>query len=743
NDLLLLSGRLDISDLSNFSASLFLKETSSEYLQNYLEFLEITLPEFDGLSLSAAYNRAGKYEIDAQVYVQGFDMEPLHRVSGQVGVQGTLSDAKISGSVSNRLDELIIIEGTARALPSFDLDINARTSQLSLDKVLREEYLDITLDADLGFSYHDILGTTPQMTMHAKVFAVNAIYDDIVIDSLVVDVSQSSNVLSINNVRVYAGDLIDLRIGGSLDYNILSNTFFEGNRELELELDLELMCWLKNNIAYIEDAKGKTHLNVSIGTFEDEFSISKGRLAITNASVKLADQIDPITDFRLIGDIQNNKFTIRDASFKMGLGSLGISNYFEPEPSDHFMVGPLDLGIMQIRTHGSGLDLHIPEVTPPRTLSRVVIKGRNNPYLIVKGPFDNMKIKGDVVVSNANIVFPSNTDNLLKMAYSVRQVAVSKPSSGESLPLPFVLDAMITIQDNTRYLTYPVNIEVTQNSFLHLLYDGQQFIVNEANFTSERGTIDFFGTIFQVDFISVTMIDTQNIMEISGSFFRRAYDGTMISLNITTSRDTDKDILSRLEFNLTSDNPQDRTITDIISRLRYNESAQDLSRDQRQSLLQDEAFTMISQNLDSSILTPFFYPIENRIRRFLRLDNFSIKAGFIQNLYTEYSTDSSQFSEFGDMKSLDNDIVQLSSSILLNNLSLSMSKYLGRKTFIDYKLSLQEATDLSKKTRLLVSHDTSLRFLLPWRLRIAYTLKYEAVDDNISHEVMLQRTFRF
>jgi len=72
-----------------------------------------------------------------------------------------------------------------------------------------------------------------------------------------------------------------------------------------------------------------------------------------------------------------------------------------------------------------------------------------------------------------------------------------------------------------------------------------------------------------------------------------------------------------------------------------------------------------------------------------------------------------------------------------------MSKYLGRRLFLDYELELQEATDLQKRTRLMVSHGTSIRALLPKKLRLSYTFKYTPIDKELSHEIFLQRSFRF
>ncbi|MDD3283406.1 MAG: hypothetical protein PHY41_08035, partial [Candidatus Cloacimonetes bacterium] len=304
-------------------------------------------------------------------------------------------------------------------------------------------------------------------------------------------------------------------------------------------------------------------------------------------------------------------------------------------------------------------------------------------------------------------------------------------------------DLRLNIGENVRYVTYPTNLYLSPGGFLHLLYDGNRFIVEEANITSDRGSIDFFGTVFQVDNIAISMIDQQNILSVDGRFYKRTPDGSTIALTVTSSPEYDKGFFDRLQLNLTSDNPQDQNISQVLSRLRYNQNMDELPEDQKQNLLQDEALGLIGGNLNSTVLTPFFYPVENWIRRNLKLDGFSINAGFIQNIFSEYSSNPSQLADMADLSNLSSDITRFSSSILLNNLSVSMSKYIGYRMFIDYELNLQEATDLQKKTKLLVSHDTSLRLVLPRQYRLGYTLNYSPQDTGFTHEIQLQKSWRF
>jgi len=231
---------------------------------------------------------------------------------------------------------------------------------------------------------------------------------------------------------------------------------------------------------------------------------------------------------------------------------------------------------------------------------------------------------------------------------------------------------------------------------------------------------------------------------IEGTLTHETADGTIVTLNINTDKENpDQSILKRVNFTLDSDDPDDNNAASILSRMRYNASSEQLSATQQGNLLQDEALGLISENLNTSLLSPLLYPLENNIRRLLRIDDFSIRAGFIENLFTKYTTNPNQLTGYTDLNQFVGNVSQFSSSILLNNLSIYMSKYLGRKFFLDYTLGLQEATDLQNRTQIVVSHEASLRWYLPAKFRLAYTFKYVPWDEQISHELMLQRSFKF
>jgi hypothetical protein len=743
NGKVLLSGYLDLARMADFGFDLAVTGMDSETVSAYYPALK--LPSIRGVDLFASYSRASGDTVSARLSIGEVNVSGLNPLSGRLRIHGPPGAVNLEGTISNHSRDLVSIAGSASLNGESRLQAVAAFTDLRTGQLMPDPPLDGGLSGQVSLELEKLLSSSRRLELAANLTSPSLVLPDLMtLNGVELALRQGPDLLTVDTLAVSAEGMGSLAASGALDYNLVSNTFFEGGHKLNLALSGKLFNWLKKSVGIITDASGESELTASIGTFEDQFMVYDGSLRIRDGMLALRDQIEPIRDLEIEAGFDQNRVLLESASCRMGQGRLVIENDFEDDPSSHFFVGFLDLGSFRLRIDEPGIIANIPLFTVPRSLTNVVLKGRNSAFATVKGPFDDMRISAEVLLSNASAVYPPNTDNLLSLIYSFRD-AFSRGNYEKSdpAPLPFNLDLMIRFGENIRYTTYPANISIQPGAYLHIIYDGQNWIPYAASFNSDQGTIDFFGTVFQADFLNVNILASQNILSIDGSFYRRAVDGTVITLGVSTDPDNSKPLFDRLNFALSSDNPDDRSVTQMLARLRYNKNTEELSETQQQSLLQDEALNLISDNLNTSILSPFLYPIENRIRRFLRLDNFSVNVGFIQNLFTEYSNDPQRLADYTDMKQFMGDITQFSSSILLNNLSVSMSKYLGSRFFLDYEFSLQEATDLQNRTRIVMSHDTSLRVFLPHQFRLGYTFKYEPQDDRLTHEVMLQRSFRF
>ncbi len=741
NDIVNLSGNLNLKNWQDLSFEVAMHDLTTAKLSAYYPDLALMVPDFKGLSLFSTYNRAGDRQLDTWLNIQSVDLISVIPLDLDLRLKGVPEDISILGNVMSKSQELLSLSGSGSVLPQISFALDAAMEDLKLQDVLTQPPGLGRFSGTAGIEITNVLSHTREIEFDADLRANELQFGEFNIDKAVVRAAQQAEALIVDSLWVVAKDLFTATAKGSLGFNVVKNEFFESDRTLNIDVKGQLFPWLKQLTDYIVDSRGVSNISLSVGNDDEQFIVRSGNIDIHSGHIMLKDQVEALRNIELKGIFTDNRFMIQRSTFDMGNGSFYLNNVFDPEPTDHFVLGFLDLGYFRVMIDQPGIQATIPVIAPPKTLSNIALKGQNSRYATVKGPFDDMKIEAYVTASNLDILFPPGADNLLNLILSVRSTG-KKPDT-DPVPLPFQMDLFVNIGENVRYVTYPTNLSLQPGGFLHLLYDGNAFIVKEVFISSERGTVDFFGTVFQVDNIAISMIDQQDIMNVEGHFYKRTPDGSTVSLNVRSTPEFDKSLLDRLEISLTSDNPADRNITQVLSRLRYNQSMDELPDEQKQNLLQDEALGLIGGNLNSTVLTPIFYPVENWIRRTLALDSFSINAGFIQNLFTEYSSDPSSLADMADLSNLTNDINRFSSSILLNNLSISMSKYLGYRFFVDYELGLQEATDLQKKTRLMVSHDTSLRLVLPKQYRVGYTFSYEPSEERITHEIMIQKTLRF
>ena len=699
----------------------------------------VALPDIGNISLAMDYNLALDRQIRGLIQVDSILLPQLKPLGALINFTGSTSTLNITADISTPDKAKLSAQGTISRHPGLEFKAQTELKNFNLNDYIATNDFSGLISGKVDWSMFADSRNEWQQNLAFNLAGSDIEVMDIPIDFLRVKASQLDEVLEVDSLLIFAVNQFDISANGALDYNLLTNKYTEGNNSLTINLEAEMLRMIRSFVPYFTNARGRLISQLTLQTSEDGIVIPHGSLNLSNGMLRMQDQVESFSNIDLEATITQNELKIDRFSCQVGNGRLFIRNEIDPG-GDNFFIGPINLGYLLIHSSDPGIQISVPGFLPVNTFATAVVKGQNGKEATIKGPFDDMEISAEIIASNGSAVYPANTKNLLQMI----NVFQRRPEAEkEMLPLPFTLDLLVKIADNVHYVTYPANLICLPGSYLRLNYDGNEFSSPEADFISEAGTLDFYGTIFRVERVRLYINEANNIMSVNGTLTRNLSDGTVITLSVVTNPEKGPDILNQLEFNLTSDNPQDRTNTQILSRLRYNRNIEELSPDQRQSLLQDEAMQLISTSVSTTYVSQFLSPIENSIRRFLRLDSFSITTGFVQNLFVEFVSGNGERDVFSGGSNVNADILQFSSSILLNNLSLTIGKYLGSSVFLDYEINLQETTDLAQKTKLDLYHNASLRFNLPWRLRFVYTFSIRPAKETNTHEVMLQRSFRF
>lgn len=579
---------------------------------------------------------------------------------------------------------------------------------------------------------------TKQKTIFASLdlTAAGIRYNDILdIDIIELVASQEEDRLIIE--KLYSAKEGDYRLSaaGQLSYNLFRNTILDGEGDIVVEYSGDILSQLSSVLNRFEYGKSTTEAIFRLTIADEELSITEGSLNLSRGELHIKDQLKPITDINLEIDITNNIMSLKRCVGKAGDGLILARNEVLDDEDD-FRIGMLNLGRFFVKTSNAGIPVHIPNIFPQGITANVIVRGRNSDEGVILGPFDNIRMIGECLVSNVSIIYPANTENLFKLI----NIAADRRKKKVTTQYPVDIDLMLIAGERVRYVTYPLNLLLEPGGHLHLLYRDGSWIPADGLLSSASGNLDFFGTLFNTDFANLMINYEIDDYRLRGYFYKYAADGSLITISVFNDADVTKDdFLNNLNFNIESDNPEDRTILHILSKVRYNRRLEDMPRSQQNALLQDEFLQLAGIGLSGAIIDPFISPVENSFRRIFRVDYFSIKPGFMENLVRTYG-----YSEREEELQPDNEIAHFGRNILLNNLSVNVGKFFAKDMYLDYEFLLQKPTEVvAVDEDLLVYQSFTVHYNLPLRMRLAYRFYLNPEEQPNAHEIFVRRSFSF
>ncbi len=552
--------------------------------------------------------------------------------------------------------------------------------------------------------------------------------------------------IHVDNLYFNSHNYADVNIIGDFSYDLFKNEFIPSEEKLYVKLDADVFNILQKFTPDLLEA-GTFDLTseLIVGVDEEGFQVYEGYINTEDSFLKLVNQPQTIEDIDITAQFKDNQLDLDRFKLQLGDGFLTIANKIS-EDNDNFFIGNLILGQFSISTSQKGILAHIPQYMPKNEAALVKIAGLSDNFATIKGPFDDMKIDVEVNVSNASIIYPPNTENLLSIITSASQSTFSRKEKKtqeedkESNPLPFELNARLQVGENLKYVTYPTDISVTPNSYLYLTYKNNEWSVPDARFLAEEGTVTFLDTDFDVDLVEILINEID--FSINGTFVKRVQDGSTVTLKVSNGQSNQLGI-NDLVLTLASDNPDDKTQAQAINRLRISDSSYD-SQQEDQNALQNETILMLGSNVDNTFVNSFLRPVETFFRRRLLLDYFNIRPGFVKNMVNNYviNDQNAGLNQGQTQEVSDSELAQFSSSILLNNLTINFGRPIYKRLYFNYEGFFQEITDLNRRTKIIYDQDFQIRTNINFNTKMSYTYKYRPSGDN-SHEIMLFHTINF
>ncbi|NQV18178.1 MAG: hypothetical protein HQ534_06520 [Armatimonadetes bacterium] len=644
--------------------------------------------------------------------------------------------------------KIIDLNGKISLFPDIFVQTNGKIENLELKNIFKSSDLAGNLNAVISFNHKD-----GKNKLDIDLFGKKIEFYDLQVDSLELSITQEDSLLTISKLSVERENEFNLQGNGAIGYIFWNDTNYPDSNFVKFDFNGDLFKLLSNHIKFIETGNSECDFTFELGMKENGLSIKEGSFNLSKASLQIKNQLEKIDKIQIEFDIADNQMNLKKCKMRMGEGKIYVRNIIENDDRK-FLLGNLNLGEFFLSTSQNGILINIPKYVPYNSVVNAIITGRDSDELLITGPFDDIKIEGDIHFSNGAAIYPSNTENLLKLFTKVtdfntkeRWKNLSKPEQIEQLPiekksLPLNLDLMLYYEDNCHYVTYPVNLLVNPESYLHLIYYDGKFRIPEAFFSAEAGSADLFGTNFDVEFVQVRRSKYEKGIQISGSFYKKASDGSLITLEVFNVRDEQIGSLGALQYDLRSDNIEDKSVVSILSRLRYGKGIDEISDSQKRTLLQDPFIELAGLSISNAFIDPIISPIENKIRQLFRLDYFYLQTDIIQNIFARYYNDINPTDDL-ILAEKQEKISESGYDMFLNNLTVGMGKYISGNLFLDYIAHFQRPEGLAVSSEMGVYHNLSLRYDLPYKFKLALRYHILPFEEQNSYEIMLERSFRF
>ncbi|MCF7919930.1 MAG: hypothetical protein K9N06_08450 [Candidatus Cloacimonetes bacterium] len=566
------------------------------------------------------------------------------------------------------------------------------------------------------------------------------------IDSIAIDLTQQDSLLIVSLFSALVDKNTTLSASGALGYNIFTENSYYSPEQIEVSFSGDLIKLLRKNIDYIRSGKSKSSIHLIATMNDNGLDIIEAEFLLKGSDLLLKDQIETIEKINIDCRITDNILNINELSARLGNGKLLIENSVGFNNED-LNLQLINLGQILISTTGNGIRFHLPQYSQKNSFISLALQGRNSHYMRFYQHDDKPLLVGNIVLNQAEILYPPNSENITKMLnsftadmtknWSVKKKDKTKiPSDAEQeteeyAPLPYNLDLYLVTGENVRYVTYPFQITFLPGSYAYLNYTDEIFSIPDANFISEEGRVELVGVFLDVDHIRVSYNQKLNNVALEAVFIRKVADGTQIQLLITD--EGEGNFPNNLQMALSSDNTYDLTDTEKLFRLRYGRGLDELSAVERNNLMQNDLIQTAGGEIENIIIDPVINKLELFISRKLNIDYFQMETSFIYNLLSGNSD------LYGAQEDYAN---KYSADILLENLSFKAGRYIFNDLLLNYQITFQRIYDADLQTGMGVYHTLSFRYDMPMDIKFLYEYNIDPWERD-SHEYSFNRTIRF
>ncbi|HHS12192.1 MAG TPA: hypothetical protein ENN03_00325 [bacterium] len=465
-----------------------------------------------------------------------------------------------------------------------------------------------------------------------------------------------------------------------------------------------------------EPVLGSARVNLDNGSLRMDGVVR--RISRLKAQIELKQNQRFIEIGELSGRIDGERFEIRNTRSVNG----GI---------DPLVIPPLqaDLGILELKTTGKGVQIHLPGFMEKGERGWIAFKGREpGESFTIAGPPENPLVRGTLELMDTRLTFPflsledDESEGLIefleRINWDLKIVPVKDVHYVRNIVMPLG-NIYTDLQLRDRYGAFYVKGVVEEGG-----------LQTWGNLISTEGTIDALDYYFRPETITFDFPQGTRSPIVSGRAHTTVIDSmgmpSTVYLNIT-SYDDDTGLertggeWNKIKFRFSTDNPNlARSESDLLAALGYSTEA-----------MRDRAYDIVGTTVENIVFRPLFRPLEKGIRRALGMDVVRLSSMFSRNLM--------------EIQTLQG--ITFEPKYFLRSTRLILGKYLASGMFLTYTGQIQNGLGFRYPTHDIgFRHALNLEFSLRSDLFLEMEYTYDTfllADRREDKRVWLRHIFLF
>lgn len=384
------------------------------------DILRYTVPSYVAdniagtVSCNLHYNRDDDNQVTGFVQIDDAGNQDISALSATMDVMGTRDSIRVKNiSVSNHKQKILTAEAAVITAPAFAMQLQGSAEDVALENILPEA--DVRGRVFASLNYNTTSGRTLDLDARVLDFSAGAI----MADSISCAFTQCDSLLRLHWAEALFASGLDVKARGALGYNLLTSDVYADSHRISVDVKGDLLGLVDMAAGDITEAYSKGEITLEVGTDDEGLTVPAGAMSITRGKLQLKDQQEAFEKIRLSADITDNKLSIHHCTTQLGESGISLRNEINNDEQD-FILGPLIIGHLYLKTDENGVLFHMPGYMPNNSVGNVVIQGRDSDEFEITGPFDDIMIKGDLRISNGDAIYPPKTENLFKIFSMVR-----------------------------------------------------------------------------------------------------------------------------------------------------------------------------------------------------------------------------------------------------------------------------------------------------------------------------------